>query len=228
MYYSFVNNDRHLNGFCAEKCTAIQAGWNRDNPLWKLSGNTVLSLTALDHDLQVRHRVTFMASVQYTAVCSDWPSSCGKMPLATTAARITWGQGKPRAAANMATSYTNSWWKHCCSSQNSGHVKWLLSLCTPASLCHRHKNTQLLLMHWCTRWSFNFYQSHTTVLHCCLWIMIHSLHILFLLIQVHHYSYYVFRFWFFMLQCSSCLRLLIWTLNFFLCGLIKVYFTLVV
>lgn len=76
--------------------------------------------------------------------CLHWPLSCGKSPLATTAARITLGQENPRSTAKIAVSYTNSWWKRCRSSKNSGHEKWLLSLCTASSLWQSISDTNTI------------------------------------------------------------------------------------
>lgn len=67
-----------------------------------------------------------------------WPSSCGKRFLASIADRITLGWENPWSAANMTTSYTNSWWKQSLLSPNSAHWKWPLSIWTPASLW-KHK-----------------------------------------------------------------------------------------
>lgn len=81
------------------------------------------------------------------------------MLLAVTAAWITSDHGKPRPAANMATSYANSWWKRCRSSQNSGHEKWPLSLSTPASLCKKAMSVVVLL---------HLFEDHVWVAHTLL------------------------------------------------------------
>lgn len=72
--------------------------------------------------------------------------SCGKMTLASTAEWITLAQEKPRSAVNIATSYTNSWWKRSLSLLHSNHWKWWLSLWMPASLWKQTAHKSFLVL----------------------------------------------------------------------------------